>query len=36
MVVYLKWILLAVCVGLTVWPLLIGYEDRGGKEGNKS
>jgi hypothetical protein len=32
---HLKWILLLVCVGLTLWPLLMPRADRGGKEGKQ-
>ncbi len=30
---YLKWILLLVCVALALWPLLAGREDSDRKEG---
>jgi hypothetical protein len=30
---YLKWVLLLVCVALALWPLLARREDAGGKEG---
>ena len=30
---YLKWILLLVCVALALWPLLARREDPDGKEG---
>jgi hypothetical protein len=33
---YLKWMLLLVCVGLTLWPLLAGRPGHGGKEGERS
>jgi hypothetical protein len=32
---YLKWILLFVCVALAVWPLLAKREDHGGREGKQ-
>ena len=30
---YLKWVLLFVCVALTLWPLLARRQDATGKEG---
>jgi hypothetical protein len=30
---YLKWVLLLVCVALALWPLLAQREDAAGKEG---
>jgi len=33
MMVYLKWVLLLVCVALALWPLLAKREDSIGKEG---
>ena len=33
---YLKWILLLVCVALAVWPLLAKREDRDGRKGKQS
>lgn len=33
---YLKWILLLVCVALTLWPLLTKHRDDGGREGERS
>jgi hypothetical protein len=33
---YLKWILLLVCVALTLWPLLAKRQDDGGREGEQS
>ncbi len=33
---YLKWILLLVCVALTLWPLLARRQDHDGKEGERS
>lgn len=32
---YLNWILLVVCVGLVVWPLLVGGRDRHGEGGER-
>jgi len=29
---YLKWVLLLVCVALALWPLLAKHEDATGKE----
>jgi hypothetical protein len=31
--VYLKWVLLLVCVALALWPLLVKREDAADKEG---
>jgi len=33
---YLKWILLLVCVAFAVWPLLAKREDPGDREGKPS
>jgi hypothetical protein len=33
---YLKWILLLVCVALAVWPLLGRRDNDGGREGKQS
>ena len=33
---YLKWILLLVCVALTLWPLLAKRRDSGSREGRLS
>ncbi len=33
---YLRWILLLICAGLTLWPLLVQRADRGDKEGKPS
>ena len=33
---YLKWILLLVCVALTLWPLLAGRPDHQGGKGEQS
>jgi hypothetical protein len=33
---YLKWILLLVCVALTLWPLLAGGRERDREEGRQS
>ena len=33
---YLKWILLLVCVALTLWPLLTRRQDHDGGEGERS
>jgi hypothetical protein len=30
---YLKWVLLLVCVALALWPLLARHEDSAGTEG---
>ena len=30
---YLKWVLLLICVALALWPLLAKREDSSGKEG---
>jgi len=33
MMMYLKWVLLLVCVALALWPLLARRDDSTGKEG---